>query len=433
MTEPHEPPHGGHTPDDAPDHPEPDPQLRGFPPPAPPGFGGYPPPAYAPAPPGPGRPYWPSQGQSTGQSKPSAPLPVGLQPYPPALYPPALYPPAPYPPAFYGPPPRLPALPTQPSRYSQLLRGPRYRWWKPLLTAALTLGLYLGFVMVTLVPPLVAGLVTGTPDLANYVFTTLTDLGNLGPVGFIAINLSLVVLIPATMLSVWIVHGVRPKFLSSVAGGIRWRWMLRCLLVVVPVWLLYVGVTLLFGVPTGGPPPQWLALLLIVLVLTPFQAAGEEYLFRGWIMQNVGAWFARPVVGLVVVTVISTATFSAAHLSPDPWVLGSLGCLAVAGCLATWRTGGLEAAIAMHTVNNLLVFFVTLGFGGWQDAFVDTETTGTAIQFLLSVAVHGVALALIWWQAGRTGLPYLSPPSTLPALPQQPQAWHLVAPANRVG
>lgn len=429
MTDPHAPLSWGRRPDDAPDHPEPDPQLRGFPPPVLPASSGYPPPPSAVQPYGPGQTYGPGQGQPTG------PAPVGLYPYQ-APYPQGPYLPAPYPQPVYAPPPRLPALPVQPSRYSQLLRGPRYRWWKPLLTAALTLGLYLGFVLVTFVPPLVAGLVTGAPDLAGYVFTTLTDLANLGPVGFLAVNLSLVVLIPATMLSVWIVHGVRPKFLSSVAGGIRWRWMLRCLLVVVPVWLLYVGVTLLFDVPTGGPPPQWVALLLVVLVMTPFQAAGEEYLFRGWILQNVGAWFARPAVGLVVATVVSTVAFSAAHLSPDPWVLGSIGCLAVAGCLATWRTGGLEAAIAMHAVNNLLVFFVTLGFGGWQDAFVGTETTGTAVQFLLSVAVHGVALALVWWQAGRVGLPYLTPPSLLPpppAPPQQPQLWQPVAPAKPLG
>jgi len=322
--------------------------------------------------------------------------------------------------ASYCPPPPLPVLPAEPSRYSQLLRGPRRRWWKPLLTAALALGLYLGFSLVSFVPPLIAGLVTGVPNLASYVFGTVTDVANLGPVGLIALNLSLIVLIPTAMLSIWIVHRVRPRYLSSVTGGIRWRWMLRCLVIVLPLWVIYLGGSLLFGLPTGGPPPHWVALLLIVVVLTPLQAAGEEYFFRGWIMQNVGAWFARPVVGLVVVTAVSTAAFSAAHLSPDIWVLGSIGCLAVAGCLATWRTGGLEAAIAMHAVNNLLVFFVTIIFGGWQDAFVGSDTKGTVVQFLLSVAVHGVALALIWWQAGKVGLPYLSRPSTMPVLPPAP-------------
>jgi uncharacterized protein len=86
----------------------------------------------------------------------------------------------------------------------------------------------------------------------------------------------------------------------------------------------------------------------------------------------------------------------------------------VAACLATWRTGGLEAGIAMHAVNNLLAFFVAIVFGGWTNVFVGSDTKGTVVQFLLSLLVHGVALALIWWQAGRQDLPYVSRPS-LPA------------------
>jgi hypothetical protein len=151
-------------------------------------------------------------------------------------------------------------------------------------------------------------------------------------------------------------------------------------------------------------------------VMTPLQAAGEEYFFRGWIMQVIGSWFRRPVVGLVVTTVVSTVAFSAAHGSPDLWILGSIGCLAVAACLATWRTGGLEAGIAMHAVNNVLAFVTTILFGGWDNAFIGADTQGTFLQFAFSVVVHGVALVLIWREAGKAGLPYLSRPS------QQPRA-----------
>ena len=59
----------------------------------------------------------------------------------------------------------------------------------------------------------------------------------------------------------------------------------------------------------------------------------------GTLPEPFASWFARPLVGLVVGTVVSTVLFSAAHGSPDVWVLGSIGCLAVASCLATWRTG----------------------------------------------------------------------------------------------
>jgi hypothetical protein len=39
--------------------------------------------------------------------------------------------------------------------------------------------------------------------------------------------------------------------------------------------------------------------------------------------------------------------------------------------------GGLEAGIAMHAVNNVLTFFVVVIFGGWSQAFVGTQTSGT--------------------------------------------------------
>jgi membrane protease YdiL (CAAX protease family) len=383
---------GGPLPD-VPDHPEPDPRLRGFPPPP-----GYPGPAPA----------------------------YGITPYPTGPSGPAPYAP---------PPPPVPvrALPLEPRRYSQLLRGPRYRWWKPLLALALGSALVLGFSFITVVPPLLVGLVTGVPDLGSYLFTTLTDVDNLGPVGFVALNLSLIILIPAVVLSIWIVHGVRPRFVSSVTGGIRWRWMLTCLVIVVPVWVLYIGLGVLVD-PTAGPrPAHWVALLVIVVLTTPLQAAGEEYFFRGWIMQNVGAWFARPLVGLVVTTAVSTVLFSLAHGSLDLWVLGNIGCFAVAACLATWRTGGLEAGIAMHAVNNILAFFVAIVLGGWTNVFVGADTKGTVVQFLLSVLVHGVALALIWWQAGRQDLPYLSRPPlpTSPAQLEGPVPWQPAAPAGQ--
>jgi CAAX protease family protein len=360
-----------------PDVYQPDPALAGYPPPqpAPPmGSSGYGQPA-------PGQPY--------GQVGP-----YGSPGYPP---------PMPVPPS---------ALPDVPRVYQQMLRGPQYRWWKPLLCLVLVLPLALLMMGLAIVPVLIAGLVTGAPDLVEYTVNATTDIANMGPVGFIYLNLTLIVLIPASGLSIWIVHGIRPGYLSSVAGRIRWRWLLRCIAVIAPLWAVYTLLGVIVEPFTSPRPDQWVALLVIVLVMTPLQAAGEEYFFRGWIMQNVGAWFARPIVGLVVSLIVSAVAFSTAHLSPDPWVLGSIACLAVAAGLAAWRTGGLEAAIAMHAINNVLTFLVVVISGGWSQAFVGTDTTGTPLMLLLTAAVNGTALALILWQAKRVGLQrYYQPPA----------------------
>jgi membrane protease YdiL (CAAX protease family) len=327
----------------------------------------------------------------------------------------------------YGPPgypPQMPvptsALPDRPRPYQQMLRGRKYRWWKPLLCLVLVIPLALLMMGLAIVPVLIAGWITGA-DLI-----TTMDITNLGPIAFIYLNLSLIVFIPASGLSIWIVHGIRPRFLSSVAGGIRWRWLLRCVGVILPLWALYAGLAALAGPPTSPRPDHWAALLVIVLLMTPLQAAGEEYFFRGWIMQNVGAWFARPIVGLVASLIVSAATFSAAHLSPDPWMLGTIACLGLAAGIATWRTGGLEAAIAIHAVNNVMTYVVVMIFGGWSQAFVRPQTTGTPMMLVMAAAVSGIALALVLWQAKRAGLqPYYQPPAaqtprTVPPAPAYP-------------
>ena len=360
------------------------------------GFDQHPPQAYEPDPALAGYP-------------PPQPTPQPTQLGPASYGPSAPRPPYGYPTPYPPPPPALPgrpvsALPDGPRPYQQMLRGPLYRWWKPLLCLLLVIPLALAMMGLAIVPVLIAVWITGADLIATM------DISNLGPIGFIYLNLSLIVFIPASGLSIWIVHGIRPRFLSSVAGGIRWKWLLRCVAVILPLWALYAGLAALAEPATSPPPDQWAVLLVIVLLMTPLQAAGEEYLFRGWIMQNVGAWFARPMVGLVASLIVSAVAFSTAHLSPDPWILGTIACLGLAAGIATWRTGGLEAAIAIHAVNNVLSFFVVMIFGGWSEAFVRPQSTGTPMMLVLALVVSGIALALVLWQARRAGIqPYYQP------------------------
>ncbi|MCW2811315.1 MAG: hypothetical protein JWP61_1773 [Friedmanniella sp.] len=328
-------------------------------------------------------------------------LPVAYPPYPPA-------------PTWYVPPS---PLPTEPRLYHQMLRGPRFRWWRPLLALLLVVAIGVPLALLSFVSVVVGGLLTGVPDLLAYVSRVLT-FENLGPVGFVALNLSLIVLIPAAGLSLWIAHRIRPRFIASVAGGIRWRWLLRCVVVVLPVWVVYLALGLVLDFTPSPRPAHWAVLLVIVLIMTPFQAAGEEYLFRGWIMQNIGAWFPRPLVGLVVTVVISTVAFSAAHGSPDPWVLGSIAQLAVAATILAWRTGGLEAGIVLHATNNILVFFTVILVGGWDTAFVGADTTSTFGAFAIGLVAHTVAVALLLWQAKRVGIDrYYRPAAIRPSAP----------------
>ena len=169
-------------------------------------------------------------------------------------------------------------------------------------------------------------------------------------------NLLLAALIGVALLAVALGHPVAARFVHSVEGRVRWRWLARCVVVLTPLFLAYVlGAWALDGAPTAPRAQDWVWLLVMAFVLTPFQAAGEEYLFRGWLLLAVGTWIRRPVVAAAVTAVLSAATFSLAHGSLDPWILLDLAAFAVAAVLLTWRTGGLEAAVALHVVNNVVI------------------------------------------------------------------------------
>ena len=67
----------------------------------------------------------------------------------------------------------------------------------------------------------------------------------LTPVVILANNLSLAALIPVALLLQRLVFGVPMRSLFSVVGRFRWRWLVRLALVIVPVWVVYIGGTFL--------------------------------------------------------------------------------------------------------------------------------------------------------------------------------------------
>ncbi|WP_152361183.1 type II CAAX endopeptidase family protein [Microlunatus speluncae] len=313
----------------------------------------------------------------------------------------------PPPPAYPVAPAPVSPLPVEPSEYQQLYRGPRRRWWKPLLSLLLTVAFWMIIVLVLTVGYVVYGALTGQ-DMEELLASF--NEGALGADVFLFNNLILIALIPSVLFANWIVHRIRPGYTGSVAGRIRWGWMARCLIVLLPVWVVYLGVGQVIFPPASPRPEQWLAFLIIVLLTTPLQCAAEEYAFRGWILQNLGSWIKPPVVAIVISTIVSAVTFALAHSSLDPFVLADIGLFAVVAMFLTWRTGGLEAAIAMHIVNNVLIFITIVIFGGWAEALVGPETTGSPITLVLSVVVDAIAVALILWQAKRAKIDRLYRP-----------------------
>ena len=197
-------------------------------------------------------------------------------------------------------------------------------------------------------------------------------------------------MIPPLLLASRIIEGRGVGLLSSVTGRLRVGWLGKSLLLALAVFVVYFAVSLGVSAATGSDiapdfshPNLWL-LVLLVLLLIPFQAAAEEYVFRGYLMQLVGGWLRHPAFAIL----LPVPLFILGH-GYDVWGAASVGLFAIVAAWLTWRTGGLEAAISLHIVNNVLIFL--FGSVGMVDA---NATSGTPID-LLGSAVAMVVYALL--------------------------------------
>ncbi|MGL4177725.1 MAG: lysostaphin resistance A-like protein [Dermatophilaceae bacterium] len=289
----------------------------------------------------------------------------------------------------------LEAMEREPRSSVHQLRGPRHRWWRPLVALVVAVAVLLFGVAVLFAADAVLGVLGVDADWEDPADPWTTLLG----------NLVLAALIPATLVGVWAGFRRSPWRVLSVAGRLRWGWLGWCLLVLTPLWATFLAVYwVVFDQEVLDRPDHWVALLVITLLTTPLQAAGEEVAFRGGLVQGVGAWIRSPVVALVVTTCLSTAAFAAAHGSADLWIIVELGSFAVAGCWLAWRTGGLEAAIALHVVNNVLLMSQGALLGGLEQSYVDGASQGSALSAAMGVVATALVTAVLLRLARRHGV-----------------------------
>ncbi|SDS52549.1 CPBP family intramembrane glutamic endopeptidase [Microlunatus soli] len=311
-----------------------------------------------------------------------------------------------------APPERPGPMPITPREYQQLPRGLRFAGWRPVVAIVLTVVFAIGAQLLLMVPLMIYVVAAGLDPMS--VIGGMVS-GKVDPIAFAYLIAGLASLIPLSMLANRIAHGIRPRYLSSVVGGFRWGWLARCLMITLPLFIVYIGLQLLVDGQTGPKPEGWIALLIMVVIGIPFQSAGEEYAFRGLLMQNVGAWFANPKVALIVSMIPSVLLFAAAHGSSDPWIFLDLAIFATASCFLVWRTGGLEASVALHLSNNVTIMIGTILFGGWDQAFVSSTSQGSPLAPVITLVVNAIAVALILWQAKRQRIQRIYRPSGQPS------------------
>jgi len=250
--------------------------------------------------------------------------------------------------------------------------------WRPLV-GVLLLGILtfvLGPLVLTL--PVVVWAFAQSGDWQEHL-TAAIGTEHVTPFGLGFLNVVLACGIGYAFLLTWWLHRLRPGWVTSVLPRMRWRFFAACLglSVVALIATLIVGALLPAGSGNDGTEISGQLneftsttrdFLLVVLFLTPFQAAGEEYVFRGYLTQAFGGIFHSRVVAVVVPAVL----FALAHgVQSAPVFVDRLAFGLVAGALVI-LTGGLEAGIAMHVLNNFAAFGLALAYGDMSAALNPT-------------------------------------------------------------
>lgn len=240
----------------------------------------------------------------------------------------------------------------------------------------------------------------------------------------LAFQLGLIaVMLPCVLVPVAVLWRRHVGYLHSVAGHLRRGWLGLCTAVAFAV----VGVSLILSVVVAAVTGESVAFdsldvravlsIVVVLLVVPFQAAAEEYVFRGGLLQLIGSWTRWAVIPVLATSLI----FAAGHLY-DFWGLVSVFAFGVIAAVLTIRTGGLEAAIGLHVANNVVLMVL--------DILGLIDSAGEGANFINEVVPSTVMCLVYWalieWFARRRDLQRRRAP--LPALPRAVPAYRIVPP-----
>lgn len=308
---------------------------------------------------------------------------------------------------------KIPATPSErPARsasvpaaveYHRVLAGKKHRIGRGIFSIVLLLAGAVVFINVISRGAAVIDLQMGytTPILGGTDYTPLYHASTM---------FSLALLIPWSMVIQRWLYGVPGPSLHSVVSRFRFDVFGRALLLFSPVWIV-VNLLAFF---TPAEQSSWsqtdlIGIFIGTLLLTPLQAAGEEYGVRGLVFRVAGIWARGSRAGLVIGVLVSSVVFTAIHGSTDPYINVWYFVLAAGLALITWRSGGIEIAVVLHAVLNTVVLIgaallrVDLGTA-LQDR---SAGVGSPYQIVPTLTVV-VITAVVWWRTRQTG-PALTP------------------------
>lgn len=308
------------------------------------------------------------------------------------------------------------AIPARVTIYPMFWRTPCWRWWKPIVAVVLAGVLFAIVSLLLMFLGIAISIATGHGTIEDMEQGGLEAFSDSF---FLANNVSLALLIPISMaVSAWVMKQA-PGLLASVEGRIRWAWLGRCLLIALPILVVFMALQVILSARSGNldgigiRPETWL-LIVGIIVTTPFQAMAEEYAFRGVLNRAVASFFRNEKVGLVAGAVVSSLAFMFSHGAGDMGLNIFYFFFGIIGCMLAWRTGGLEASIAVHVINNLLAEAL-VPFSGTEGMFDRSAGSEDPLLVLISIVSIAIVVLLLVRQARSRALAVASAPGMFSA------------------
>lgn len=266
------------------------------------------------------------------------------------------------------------------------------RWWKPLVIIPVLLIAMFVLQLVVTFAVLLLEVVAFGRDAADM---------SISPLMMVAVNLSLAVMGPLAV------------FLTAFVGRVPWRSLLASpRRMSLRRWGVYLGAFSLLvlaalglsallapeaaGLKSFAITGTTVGLVLVALLTTPLQAAGEELMFRGALVPALASWVRAAKPALVVGMIGSSIIFGLVHMSVDPWLLSYYTAFGLCMAAMAVISRGLEAPIAFHVANNVIMMVAGALFADGQGIEIDRSVGMGGPFMLLFIAVDLVAVAIVW-------------------------------------
>ncbi|WP_197491601.1 CPBP family intramembrane glutamic endopeptidase [Bacillus sp. SJS] len=273
----------------------------------------------------------------------------------------------------------------------------RISWWKPLAVIVVP---SVALVVVQVLFRLAVGLIERSDDPLSPAYT---------PLRFLSDSLSIGVTgVLAVLLLVWMAKVPWRSLLSSPRAFDRQRFV-QYLIGAALLVCVGIGVIALFapeapGWTTFGFTGTTIAMLVVTFLFTPIQSAGEELMYRSAVMPAAASW-VRPVLpALVVGLLVSSLHFAVMHGSTDPWLFGYFFVVGASTALIAIISRGIEASIAFHVANNVMMSTVNSLMADGKVYSLDRSTETGDASLLILAAVNVAMVAFVWMRERRAGV-----------------------------